>query len=266
MGFTKEANKLLTNKYFLYVIVFLAITNILGYLVTNRLNAVCFFILIGVLTHHFSKNMAVVLLVALIATNFLMANTKTREGMDNASDADDVIDKVSSIDPEMATAATALKSEGNVDAAKKKLKDKKDNATITAPTDPSNPDLNKAVTEDGAPSGVEYSGKAKGAKSENFNGNRLKGTPVDSSSSRIDYASTMETAYDNLDKILGSESIGKLTKDTEKLMNNQQKLFDTMQTMAPALENAKKMLKDFDISSLGDLAKFGQGLNSATNS
>ena len=55
MNFASEASKLLTNKYFLYFIVFLASTNILGYLVTNKLNAVIFFALVSLLSYQFSK-------------------------------------------------------------------------------------------------------------------------------------------------------------------------------------------------------------------
>ena len=55
MNFGKEASKLLTNKYFLYFMVFLTSTNILGYLVTNKINAVIFFALISLLTYHFRK-------------------------------------------------------------------------------------------------------------------------------------------------------------------------------------------------------------------
>ncbi len=66
-------------------------------------------------------------------------------------------------------------------------------------------------------------------------------------SSRNDYATTLEGAYDNLDKILGSDGINKLRGDTQKLMVQQQKLFDTMQNMAPMLEDAKKMLSGFDL-------------------
>ena len=65
MNFSSEISKLLTNKYFLYFMVFLAATNVLGYLVTNKLNAVIFFALIGLLTYQFSKNMAVILLIAI---------------------------------------------------------------------------------------------------------------------------------------------------------------------------------------------------------
>ena len=74
MSLASEASKLITNKYFLYFMVFLASTNVLGYLVTKKLNAVVFFALTGFLTYQFSKNMAVILLVAVIATNFMMSN------------------------------------------------------------------------------------------------------------------------------------------------------------------------------------------------
>lgn len=80
MGFANEVSKLFNNKYFLYFMVFLAATNILGYLVTNKLNALVFFVLTSILTYQFNKNMSIVLLVALIATNFLMANKKVYEG------------------------------------------------------------------------------------------------------------------------------------------------------------------------------------------
>jgi hypothetical protein len=63
----------------------------------------------------------------------------------------------------------------------------------------------------------------------------------------------MEHAYNNLDKMLGSDSIRKLSGDTQKLMANQQKLFDTMQNMAPALESAKTMLKGLDMGGLNDI-------------
>ena len=61
MSVVKESSKLLTNKYFLYFIVFLASTNVLGYMVTNKINAIIFFILVSILTYQFSKNMAVIM-------------------------------------------------------------------------------------------------------------------------------------------------------------------------------------------------------------
>jgi hypothetical protein len=80
MTFASEASKLLTNKYFLYFIAFLAISNVVGYLVTNKLNAVIFFVLICILAYNFSKNMTVVLIIAIVTTNLMMVNKSMREG------------------------------------------------------------------------------------------------------------------------------------------------------------------------------------------
>jgi hypothetical protein len=85
--------------------------------------------------------------------------------------------------------------------------------------------------------------------------------PVDSDGgSRIDYTSTIEGAYDNLDKILGGDGITKLTGDTQKLMQQQQKLFDSMQNMAPMIENAKGMLQGFNTDDLKGLAGLAASL------
>jgi hypothetical protein len=113
-----------------------------------------------------------------------------------------------------------------------------------------------------SPEGVTSSSNKKGLYGSNglHKGTKLTGASVDGES-RVDYATTMEQAYDNLDKILGSESISNLTNDTRKLMLKQQQLFDTMQTMAPALENAKAMLSGFDLKNLGDVANLGNMLN-----
>ena len=67
---------------------------------------------------------------------------------------------------------------------------------------------------------------------------------------RLDYAKTIEESYQNLDQLLGSDSIQQLTNDTQKLMSQQQNLFNTMQQMAPMIEGAKNMLGGFDIKSL----------------
>ena len=238
MSFVKESSKLLTNKYFLYFIVFLASTNVLGYIVTNKINAIIFFILVSLLTYQFSKNMAVILLVAIIATNFLMVNKRMREGLegldnksDNTSTSDNTtpnltqnaLNKITNIDPVIANAIPIVKND----------------QTTTPPLDPNNNDLNNKSKEKTAPMGVgsSVSNKQSSKTSEHLG-------------PRLDYAKTIEESYQNLDQLLGSDSIQQLTNDTKKLMSQQQNLFSTMQQMAPMIEGAKNMLGGFDIKSL----------------
>lgn len=88
---TKVVNKniggLFSNKYFLYFMLFLAITSVLGYLQAQNFNALLFFILVAFLTYYFTKNMSIVLFSAIVATalyNSMARNIK--EGMTHKND------------------------------------------------------------------------------------------------------------------------------------------------------------------------------------
>jgi len=269
MSFANKASKLLTNKYFLYVIVFLAVTNVIGYLAMNKINAVIFFALVALLMSNFSKNMAVILLVALLATNLLMANKTMREGMegDTTTDttttdtttttkptidkerANEAISKLGSVDPKFKEGvdSSSSSSNPNADAAKEKIRQRFSSANDYNQeiiTDPNNPDMNTTTEET-----FENQPTAYGTNNKKKN------------NSRIDFASTLEESYDNLDKMLGSDGINKLTSDTQKLMSQQQKLFDSMQTMAPLIENAKNMIDGMDLKQLGGLANLASSFS-----
>jgi len=277
MNIASEASKLLTNKYFLYFIVFIAVTNVLGYLVNNKLNAVIFFALVGFLMTNFSKNMTVILLVSILATNLLMANKSMREGMENPTISTDDMkekaanstvdsEKLADVDPQLGAGLNALKETGSVDGAKAKLNEKKMTAEANGDTtrpirDMNNPDLNQTTeTEAFRPKGVVHSKGSKAGFHNAKNGSSFKDAAPVNGNSRIDYATTLEDAYDNLDKILGSDGINKLTGDTQKLMAQQQKLFDTMQNMTPMIQQAKDMLTGIDMTQLTGLADMAKGL------
>ncbi len=258
MSITSELSKLLTNKYFLYFIVFLAASNVIGYLVTNKLNAVIFFGLVGLLTHHFSKNMAVVLLVSIVATNFLISNKRLMEGLENQEP--NALKKAKDTDPEIAKVVPAVKNSKSVDEAKAKLSNEK-NAIKTAIEEESggdgnivdinNDDLNKKKEEANVPEGVgEKITNKKTKTNENFG-------------PRLDYAATIEQSYQNLDELLGTDSIKQLTTDTQKLMAQQQNLFNTMNQMVPVLEGAQNMLKGFNVDGISKSLKQIRGVADA---
>jgi hypothetical protein len=267
MSFVNEASKLLTNKYFLYFIVFLAITNVIGYLVTNKLNAIVFFALICLLMANFSKNMVVILLVAIVATNLLMVNSRMREGMENGSD-DKLTDEqkqqvqaaknkrsTNAAEPVSTDADTTTDADtsaipstaSKVDQIKAKVQAKK--ASTTDATDAT--EAVPATDEGFAPAGVGANGKKRGAI----------GGPA--KPSRIDYASTLEDAYDNLDKILGSGGMQNLSADTEKLMNQQKKLFEAMNTMMPLVSKAQDMLQGLDMGKIGQMVNMTKTMSPA---
>jgi hypothetical protein len=79
-------------------------------------------------------------------------------------------------------------------------------------------------------------------------------------SSKIDYATTIEDAYDDLNQILGSDGIKNLTDDTQRLMKQQMELAKSMEAMTPLVqqmlpmaEKAKDMMASMDNNN-GDMS------------
>ena len=279
MSFASEAANLLTNKYFLYFIVFVAVTNIMGYIVTQKMNAVVFFVLVCILMINFSKNMTVVLIVAIVATNLLMANKSIREGMESGDIKAAIADKKTTTDDSTTTtdpsttddstttsttdpsstnaaaveaAAQAFKAAGGTVTADTKTEVAnrlKANAKVKQATTDSTSTDPVPVDEPFTSSGSGFSGKKRGAI----------GGPA--KVSRIDYSTTLEQAYDNLDKMLGSDGLNNLSADTEKLMAQQQKLFSAVNTMLPMIDKAQGMIQGLDMEKINSLVgmsdKFG---------
>jgi predicted ATP-dependent protease len=188
--------------------------------------------------------MSVVLIIAIITTNFLMVNKKMREGLENETTEDSQsLSKIEDKDPEIANAITAVKESGSEEEVKAKISEQKNasntntNANTTKIVDTNNTDLNTSTETGPEGFGESIGGKKNSTKSEHFG-------------PRLDYAATIEQSYQNLDNILGSDSIKQLTNDTQKLMKQQQNLFNTMNQMVPVLEGAQNMLKGFDMDSL----------------
>jgi len=70
---------------------------------------------------------------------------------------------------------------------------------------------------------------------------------------KVDYASTLESAYDNLDKLLGSEAIRTMTQDTQRLAEKQQVLMGNIKQLQPMMQNAGKMLDGLNVGQMGDM-------------
>ena len=195
-----DIKSLLKNKTVLYIVLFLAITNVLGYLMTGNIWAVVLFALSGVATTYFSKNMIVVLLVALVITSFFLGTKTairiTREGMENKKKGQD----------------------GKKDGKKKKGGDdgkKKENFE----DDDDDEDIEDTQHE--AAKVVRENKPMKPSKDDSMHSteeDHMKNK--DKKNSSIDHQSTLEEAYDNLEKMLGSDGIRNMTADTKKLAEN----------------------------------------------
>jgi len=64
--------ELFKNIYFLYFMIFMSATNVLGYASMDRFDVIIIFTLIALLVKTFTNNMSIVLLSSLLLTNMLV--------------------------------------------------------------------------------------------------------------------------------------------------------------------------------------------------
>jgi len=247
MTLKKSISKLLSNKITFYVVLVLSIINIIGYLAISNFNAIIFFALIGIISRQFSNNITVVLIIALIATSLLVSTKLIKEGMTSKKPK-----KVDEDEDDTKDANPNFNDSTKVKEAVHTLK-QNDTKPKAKPVDIKKPTIVPSKPVKQSDSNVVVPLHNESFTSANKNGK--KGGP------RIDFASTLEDAYTNLDNMLGSDGIKNLSSDTKKLMGQQQNLFKSMESMTPLLGQAQEMLKTFDMKSITGLAGLADKLN-----
>ena len=250
MKIPKSFSKMLENKYVLYFVLFLTLINLLGYMLLGNFNAIIFFILAAFLTANFSKNMIVVLSIPLILTSVFMVGKAVKEGFEEMKPLDERMNDIDKqIKEKKDNVDELIKAGVDTDDDKKKLKDLNDEI------DDLNKQREKLLTEKD-----EKKDEKKDDKKDDKKDEKSSETPTEKMSTmykkenRIDYASTVEDAYDDLNKILGGNGIKQLTDDTQNLMKQQMQLADAMKSMTPLMEQAQNLLQGFDMKSLSSLA------------
>jgi hypothetical protein len=121
------------------------------------------------------------------------------------------------------------------------MENKSDTTTTDTTTTP--PTTSATITSDtttGTKDKKDESGvvSAASVKNDSFEVGRSK-----NGGSKIDYASTIEDAYDDLNKILGSDGIKRLTDDTQGLMKQQMELAKSMEALTPLFKGMKPMIE-----------------------
>lgn len=233
MKFNAAVTNFLTNKMVLNVVSFIALLNVIGYAVMGKFNNVLFFIVLAILVKYFSKNMIIILGVPLLVVNLLsLRSGSVFEGLENNNDNKSKSDNQKNLD--------------------KALDDKKKQ------TSPMLPGTEQQDNKSGVVS-------ANVKTDESFEVGRKK-----NAASKIDYATTVEDAYDELNKILGSDGIKRLTSDTQGLMQQQADLAKSMEAMTPLIESimpmaekAQKMMESMDSGngSLGSVMEMAKKMS-----
>ena len=220
-------NSLLENKIVLYVIFFLSLATVFGYIVLNNYPAVLFFILLAFLTNYFSKNMILILGSAILGTHLLavlnvFGNTREgfKEGMGKIEEKAEVV-------PEEEKEEVVAKG-----VAKRVVPEKHTN----------NPGDGKNVQ-----SSFVNMGANKKLESADI-------VPsVDNVLSKDDKAKATEKAHDLLESALGKENVRNMAIDTKELIKRQTELMDEMKKITPILSQTMGMVGNLDLGGLTDM-------------
>jgi hypothetical protein len=172
----------------LYVVLFLAVTNLFGFLMARNFNAVIVFLLVGFIATYFSRNMIVVLMVSMVVTNVVSGVKMIKEGMENNEEEKDKKDEEDE-------------------------EEKKQGMTTLSPA---------SLDDD----------------------KKAKKKP------KVDYAGTLEAAYDNLDNLLSSDALKNMSNDTQRLAEKQKTLMGNIKKLEPMMQKAGAMLEGLDMQGM----------------
>jgi len=261
MKLPKVVETMLNDKNVLYIVAFLAIMNFFGYIILRDSYALLIFLSIGFISTYFSKNMTVVLLSTLLLTNFITVLSRNfiinKEGFDAIeaaatpgadadanNDAPAVAADAKKTAPATSAAATAAKPVvmGAGTASAKASKKVAASASSMAPA-VKKPNATKEAMTELSPASLDDEDDL----------------PVNN---RVDYAKTLEKAYDNLENLVGKDGVNGLTSQTNVLMEQQEKLMENMKSMEPLLKTAQSFLDKFESSSMGKLFEKIPGMSS----
>ena len=219
---------LLQNKFVLYASLFAVLFALVRNISNGNMNAVILMALVGLLTSYFSKNMIIILLTAFFTVFILemLGSQGVMEGMEtkNKNKETDNENKNKNKNKE--------EEEEDGEKSDKKNEDTKEaNTTLHSKNEP------KKKTKQGMSSlsPASYDGKDH-ESGEGESAHRAK------EANRIDYASTLEQAYDNIENIIGEEGVRGLTDQTKSLMNQQKELMNNMKEMGPLLKSAESFM------------------------
>lgn len=238
------------NKIVLYGSLFAVLFTLLRFLANRNYNGIILLTLIGLLMTYFSKNMIIVLLTAFVSVTVLdmLQFRGMVEGMNTSKDSDkdggDDEDQDTSKEEDSSDVKegqeTLHKNSGAKKEGNKLQSQSKSSGANKKITDNDKPEV--ASQEESKPntggkqgmtkmSPANYDGKDHGDEKPSNNGNR------------IDYASTLEQAYDNIENIIGEDGVRGLTDQTKSLMNQQKQLMENMKDMGPLLKSAEGFMK-----------------------
>jgi flagellar biosynthesis GTPase FlhF len=219
-------NKIINNKITLYVVTAIALFSLYIHITRSHFSAILLFFLTAGLVYTFTKNMTIVLGASFIVTTVASLSKDVfgfKEGFKEGKDEED----------------EEVKEE---EEEEEEEEDKEINNSTTQKAKASAKETAKAAAK-------------QAAKDAAFNNQKLSPALFNSPSKKnveqqLGKATEVEQAYDNLEKIMGSEKINSISTETKDLIKQQNELIKQLKSMTPALNSAMASLGGLDLNKL----------------
>ena len=252
-------NNLLKNKYVLYVVALIALIDILGFIMRQEFSAVLFFYLVGMIAYFYTKNMTLVLLTSLLATTLahLLKNMMgLKEGMENKEEEEEE-EEITNTEKKKVVDRIKLKDDEASDALEnfehKKGKSKEEKIKNAFEKKDILPNKIENVSQDA--SKILKQLEKKGVKSGYTNQQKL--TPglynipnKAQLEKQLGEADKIESAYDNLEQVIGDNGIKSMSDSTKELVRQQNELLKGLKDITPALHEAMGAIGKIDLGGL----------------
>ena len=228
----RNLKKLSKSKVLLYVLVLIALLNIVALIKENNIKALVVFILVGLASTLVTKNMIHVLLIAILVTNFLIAmkvfgKKNTLEGLDG--------------DEPVKSKNRRRKNLQNVEEfSLDSDDDDSDDEDDVRPAVNSNAQKTKAK---------ERQNKLPSAIMSDAD----DASPIDADTSILNVLKTKNKSLNNMMKHMDSKKMNVMSNDAHKILDHQEKLLDKLEKMEPLVNRAGGMLERFQNSKIGKL-------------
>jgi hypothetical protein len=218
-----KVKDIIKNKYLLYFVAIIAFFLLINLITTNKFTGILLFYVSGVLAYYFTKNMTIVLGVAIISTffaNILNGMFNLQEGFKEGLEG----------------GGSGSKSSGGGDD-----EDSYDNMDGSG---------NFGNMKNGYQNQIP------------LNPSELSIPNKESVSKQLGKADKLESAYNNLEKVIGSNGIKSMSSDTEKLIAKQGELLKQLKDLTPELNKTIDSVSKLDIN--GILGSF-KGISNSLN-
>ena len=230
----------------------IALIDILGYILREELTAVLFFCLVAMITYYYTKNMTIVLGTSLIVTSIihLFKNIMgIKEGLKDMKTKESVDD-------------TLEESDETEEEEEKEEKEEEEEEEENNIIEPINKDDLDKITKQSDNLQTMFKDKTNNTKKSLKSGyqNQQKLTPglynmpsKKNLQKQLGEADKMEAAYDNLEKVIGSNGIQSMSDSTKELVRQQKELLSGLKSVTPALNEAMGAIAKIDIGGLKDI-------------